>query len=278
MCGIAGIATGRNGSPSHRLDTVERMSATLHHRGPDGGDVWMDRDAGIALAHRRLSIVDLSDAGQQPMHSHGEGLVITYNGEIYNFAGLRPDLEAKGHRFRGHSDTEVMLAAFESYGIEQALHKFAGMFAIGLWDRRERVLHLVRDRLGKKPLFIAVINGALVFASELKALLVYPGFQRKVDARARAMVLRNGWVPDDCCIWEGVFKLPPGTMLSVNIDNVHRETSDSLAAKVKTWWSLSDAAEAGQNNLVTSRNRLFASAWWPTFHSAHFCPGGSIVR
>ena len=253
MCGIAGIATGRNGLASHRLETVERMSAALLHRGPDGGSVWMDRDAGIALAHRRLAIVDLSDAGLQPMHSHGEGLVITFNGEIYNFASLRPDLEAKGHRFSGHSDTEVMLAAFESYGIEQALQKLAGMFAFALWDRRQRVVHLVRDRLGKKPLYVAVINGALAFASELKGLLVYPGFEPKVDTHARAMVLRNGWVPDDSCIWEGVFKLPPGTMLSVEIDGVHRETSASLKAKVKTWWSLSDAAESGQNNLVRAR-------------------------
>jgi asparagine synthase (glutamine-hydrolysing) len=253
MCGIAGIVTGRNGPAAHRLETVERMSSALLHRGPDGGDIWMDRDAGIALAHRRLSIVDLSDAGRQPMHSHSEGLVITYNGEIYNFEDLRPDLEVKGHKFAGHSDTEVMLAAFESYGIERALPKFAGMFAFALWDRRTRIMHLVRDRMGKKPFYVAVINGAMVFASELKALLVYPGFERKIDARARALVLRNGWVPDDCCIWEGVFKLPPGTMLSVDADFIHKETSASLKAKVKTWWSLADAAEAGQNNLVTAR-------------------------
>jgi asparagine synthase (glutamine-hydrolysing) len=253
MCGIAGIVTGRSAPAAHRLDTATQMAAALLHRGPDGGDVWMDRDAGVALAHRRLSIVDLSDAGLQPMHSHGEGLVITYNGEIYNYADLRPALEAKGHQFRGHSDTEVMLAAFESVGIAQALPTFAGMFAIALWDRRQRVIHLVRDRMGKKPLYIAMINGALVFASELKALLVYPGFERKIDARARALVLRNGWVPDDCCIWEGVFKLPPGTMLSVEADTVHKETSASLRAKVKAWWSLADAAEAGQRNLVTSR-------------------------
>src|SRR5204863_1494381 len=120
--------------------------------------VWLDREGGIALGHRRLAIIDLSDAGHQPMLSANESLVLTFNGEIYNFASLRPGLLAKGHRFRSNSDTEVMLAAFESYGIETALKHFSGMFAAGVWDRKYRVLHLVRDRMGKKPLYVALAN------------------------------------------------------------------------------------------------------------------------
>ena len=253
MCGIAGILLAPRRADPSRLAAVGAMATALHHRGPDGGDVWIDREAGVALGHRRLAIVDLSEAGRQPMRSHHGGLVVTYNGEIYNSAELRPGLEALGHRFRGHSDTEVMLAAFESHGIEKALESFAGMFALGLWDRRDRVLHLVRDRLGKKPLYVGLAEGALVFASELKAILAFPGFRRNVDAEALAAMLRHGWVPDDRCIWQGVFKLPPGGMLSVSPSELDGGDSDALRAKVRRWWSLSEVAESGQ------RDRLDAS-------------------
>src|ERR1700730_16860516 len=154
MCGIVGILLAPRRADPRRLVAVDAMATTLSHRGPDGGGVCIDRDAGVALGHRRLPIVDLTDAGHQPMLSHGNSLVMTFNGEVYNFAELRPKLEALGHRFRGHSDSEVMLAAFESFGIEAALRQFAGMFALGLWDRRARVLHLIRDRMGKKPLYV----------------------------------------------------------------------------------------------------------------------------
>src|SRR6516164_10987417 len=192
MCGIAGILL-REGANTRHLSAIEPMLATLHHRGPDGKGIWLDRASGVALGHRRLAIVDLSEAGHQPMLSEDENLVITFNGEIYNFTTLRPGLEAKGHRFRGNSDTEVMLAAFESYGIEAALKQFSGMFAAGIWDRKQRLLHLVRDRLGEKPLYIALADSALLFASELKAILAYPGFDPVVDRRALAMMLRRGW-------------------------------------------------------------------------------------
>ena len=140
MCGIVGILLAPHAVDPRRLAAVETMAATLHHRGPDCSGAWVDHDAGIALGHRRLSIVDLSEAGRQPMLSHSTRLVMTFNGEVYNFAELRPELECLGHRFRGQSDSEVMLSAFESFGIEEALKRFAGMFAIGLWDRKA-VLH-----------------------------------------------------------------------------------------------------------------------------------------
>jgi asparagine synthase (glutamine-hydrolysing) len=250
MCGIVGILLAPHAADPRRLAAIEAMAATLRHRGPDGGGTWMDRDAGLALGHRRLAIVDLSEAGYQPMLSRGEDLVMTFNGEIYNFVDLRRELEAVGHRFRGHSDSEVMLAAFESFGIESALKRFAGMFALGLWDRKQRVLHLVRDRLGKKPLYVAFDRGALLFASELKAIRAFPGFQPTVDSAALAMVLRRGWVPDQHCIWEGVFKLPPGTMLSVCPDDLRMGGSEELRKRVRLWWSLAEIAETGQQRLL----------------------------
>src|SRR6516165_4454891 len=133
MCGIVGILLAPHSDPN-RLTAVEAMASRLHHRGPDGAGVWIDRDAGVGLGHRRLAIVDLSDAGRQPMLSHGEGVVMIFNGEVYNFADLRMQLQAIGHCFRGRSDSEVILAAFESFGIEAALRQFAGMFALGVWD------------------------------------------------------------------------------------------------------------------------------------------------
>jgi asparagine synthase (glutamine-hydrolysing) len=245
MCGIAGILLTRAANPRH-LAAIDAMTATLHHRGPDGEGIWLDRDGGVAFGHRRLAIVDLSEAGHQPMLSNSERLAMTFNGEIYNFAGLRLGLKAKGHRFRGNSDTEVMLAAFESFGIGPALAQFSGMFAAGIWDRKHRALHLVRDRMGKKPLYIALADGALLFASELKAILAYPDFRPTVDTQALAMVLRQGWMPDQHCIWKGVFKLPPGTMLSVRAEDLETASIEGLRARVLPWWSLAAVALDGQ--------------------------------
>lgn len=246
MCGIAGIfLTSRKADP-RRLACIEAMTSSLHHRGPDDSGIWVDCGAGIALGHRRLAIIDLSDEGLQPMQSCSEGLIMTYNGEIYNHAELRQELEAGGEQFRGHSDTEVMLAAFERLGIEPALKRFAGMFALGLWDRKGRILHLARDRMGKKPLYVAVIDGGLLFASELKAILAYPEFRAEVDPKALTMVLQQGWIPDQCCIWRRVFKLPPGAMLSVNVDDLVFTSAERLCKTVHHWWSLARIAEEGQ--------------------------------
>ena len=215
MCGIVGILLAPHAREPRALSAIAEMAATLHHRGPDGDGFWLDSEAGIALGHRRLAIIDLSDAGRQPMLSSSERFVMTFNGEVYNFAELRSKLELKGYRFRGHSDSEVMLAAFEVYGIEAALRQFAGMFALGLWDRKERVLHLVRDRVGKKPLYVAAIDKGLLFASELRAIRAYPGFQPRVNGAALAMALHQGWIADEQCIWEGVFKMRPGAILQI---------------------------------------------------------------
>ncbi|MBV9252332.1 MAG: asparagine synthase (glutamine-hydrolyzing) [Acetobacteraceae bacterium] len=248
MCGITGILISSRVNDPRPLSAINVMTDALLHRGPDDSGIWTDRQAGIALGHRRLAVVDLSEAGHEPMVSHSEHLVMTYNGEVYNFAGLRSELEDAGYRFRGHCDAEVMLAAFEEFGVERALDRFAGMFAFALWDRREHVLHLVRDRIGKKPLYVALVNGALLFASELKAIRAFPGFQPRIDKQALAMVLRHGWVPDQYCIWEGVFKLPPGSILSIRPESLATTDAGQLRAQARRWWSLAEVAEAGQRD------------------------------
>lgn len=252
MCGVAGIFLAQEAADPHHLAAIKTMAATLHHRGPDDSGTWIDLESGIALGHRRLAIVDLSEAGNQPMLSHSEGLAMTFNGEVYNFPELRSKLEELGHRFRGHSDSEIMLAAFESYGIEAALTQFSGMFALGVWDRKDRILHLARDRMGKKPLYVAVVRKGIVFASELKAILAYPGFQPRVNLNALAMVLHHGFVPDHCCIWQDVFKLPPGTMLSVRADDLKKNSAEYLRQRVRRWWSLATIAQEGQQNPITA--------------------------
>ena len=162
MCGIAGFWRDNDDQSTDWLEkTVSTMANTLVHRGPDDSGTWVDRAVGVAFGHRRLSIIDVSKAGHQPMISADGRFIITYNGEIYNFQKLRQQLEKKGHRFRGHSDTEVMLASFVHWGVESCVKKFNGMFAFALWDRQNRQLWLARDRIGEKPLYYGVQNGTL---------------------------------------------------------------------------------------------------------------------
>ena len=243
MCGIVGILVNPLTHPPSRLTAVADMATTLRQRGPDGEGVWMDEASGMALAHRLLAIIDLSDAGAQPMQSNSGFLVMTFNGEVYNFAELRAELEALGHRFCGHSDTEIMLGAFESFGIEPALKRFTGMFALGVWDRKRRVLHLARDRTGKKPLYIAVGKGFLLFASELKAFRSFPGFSPTINRAAVECFLSRGWIPEHECIWEGVFKLPPASLVTVQMSDLNGD-AEALQNRANAYWSLADVAEA----------------------------------
>jgi asparagine synthase (glutamine-hydrolysing) len=205
MCGIAGFYTPE---PSRDAQgTLRRMNDTLAHRGPDAQGEWLDAARGIALAHRRLAIVDLTEEGRQPMRSASGRYTIVFNGEIYNFLRIRADLEMLGHRFRGHSDTEVMLAAFEEWGLEPSLQRFIGMFAFALWDSAQNEMTLARDRLGKKPLYYCLTNGRLIFGSELKALRAFPGFAADVDRQALTLFLRYHYIPAPRTIYEGVRKL-----------------------------------------------------------------------
>lgn len=258
MCGIVGILLAPDAANTKPLRAIGQMTTVLRHRGPDGEGFWTDREAGVAFGHRRLAIVDLSEAGRQPMHSASGRYAITFNGEIYNFRDLRRDLEGAGHHFRGASDTEVMLCAIESWGLDAALRRFAGMFAFGLWDLKTRTLHLARDRMGKKPLYVASTPEALIFASELKAFNSFPNFCPELNLDAAAAMLSKGWVPDDSCIWQGVFKLPPGSVLSVTaVEFAEARNGASLPDRIRHWWSLAEVAAKGrQEPIVGSDEEL----------------------
>src|SRR5712664_338611 len=240
MCGIAGfLDTTLRNSSEHLRATARRMGDTLQHRGPDDAGIWADSAAGIALAHRRLSILDLSPAGHQPMLSASGRYVIVFNGEIYNFQQLREELEKSNNaplRFRGHSDTEVLLACFESWGVEPTLSRVNGMLAFALWDRRERILYLGRDRLGEKPLYSGWMGGVFLFGSELKALRAHHSFEAEINRDALALSLRHSCIPAPHSIYRGVQKLLPGTFLAV--------TSTTLANPTPVpFWSLRRIAE-----------------------------------
>jgi asparagine synthase (glutamine-hydrolysing) len=216
MCGIAGFLTGNSTGIARELAEVSAaMNACLQHRGPDDHGVWIDEECGIALAHRRLSILDLSPAGHQPMVSADGRYVIIYNGEVYSHQPIAAELTARGHKFNGHSDTEVILNAFAANGIEPTLKRMIGMFAIALWDRRDRSLTLIRDRLGIKPLYWAKFGELFLFGSELKALRAHPGWTPKINPRAVAAFMRHNYIPAPHTIYQGVHKLEPGSVLTL---------------------------------------------------------------
>ena len=221
MCGITGFLTSSTEAEFEMKLLAARMADRLVHRGPDDSGVWVDCKAGVALGHRRLSILDLSPDGHQPMHSESGRYVIVFNGEVYNFEELRSTLGSMGHGFRGHSDTEVMLAAMEEWGFDEALAHFNGMFAFAVWDRQERELHLVRDRLGEKPLYCGWMGQTFLFGSELKALAAHPEFKDEVDRDALALYLRYNCIPAPYSIYRGIKKLPPATKLTVSVSNLH---------------------------------------------------------
>lgn len=216
MCGIAGLFDLRS-APRETAPAAAAhgMADSMRHRGPDGHGAWGDTAAGIGLAHRRLAIVDLTPTGAQPMHSADGRFVITYNGEVYNFQDLRAELAGHGHMFRGSSDTEVMLAAFTQWGVIEAVKRFVGMFAFAVFDRHQRTLHLVRDRVGVKPLYWTIQNGTLLFGSELRALMAHPSFRRDVDPDAFAAVTAYSYVPSPATVFRNVHKLQPGAILSI---------------------------------------------------------------
>ncbi len=229
MCGIAGIVLTDRSQPVSEA-RIRAMCDRLKHRGPDDQGVWTREGAG--LGHSRLSIIDLSPLGHQPMASADGRYLITYNGEVYNFLDLRAELEVLGHQFRGGSDTEVMLASFVEWGIERAVARFLGMFALAVWDREKRTLYLVRDRMGVKPLYWSLHQGLLLFGSELKALMAHPGWRGEVDREAIAAFVRHSYVPGPATIFRDVHKLGPGTILSLDASGVPR---------IEAYWSLRGA-------------------------------------
>ncbi|RMD79436.1 MAG: asparagine synthase (glutamine-hydrolyzing) [Gammaproteobacteria bacterium] len=243
MCGFAGILDPKrrwDGAGMGRL--ASSMAEALAHRGPDDAGVWTDAEAGIALGHRRLAVMDLSPAGRQPMVSASGRYVIAYNGEIYNFRELRAELERAGRApaWRGHSDTEVLLAGFEAWGVEATLRRAVGMFAFALWDATERALWLARDRMGEKPLYYGWVAGSLAFSSELKALRRVPGWRGEVDRAALALFLRHNYVPAPWSIHRDVRKVPPGHLVRFDAGAVPGHWPE-----LRPYWSLTEIADRG---------------------------------
>lgn len=238
MCGIAGFWTPGPfaGDP---IEILRGMGDSICHRGPDDHGYWFDGRHGVGFAHRRLSILDLSAVGHQPKKSRSGRFVIAFNGEIYNFRELRHELASRGAEFEGTSDTEVMLAAFEEWGVLDAVKRFTGMFAVALWDSRDARLWLVRDRMGEKPVYFGWFSGTLLFGSELKALRAHPAWRAEIDRGALAEFLRFGYVPGPGSIYSGVGKLPPGTAVSWG------PADASTAGRHQTYWSARDMAQAG---------------------------------
>lgn len=243
MCGIAGyFSLGKTVSETH----VRQMVKKIQHRGPNGIGFWCDQRERIALGHCRLSVIDLSDAGQQPMVSKDGRLILVFNGEIYNHRTLRVEIDAAGWRFgwKGHSDTETLLAALQLWGVENTLKRLNGMFAFALWDRNRHVLTLARDRIGEKPLYYGWSEDSFLFGSELKALTTHPQWKGDIDRDVLASYLRHGYVPDPYCIYQGISKLPPAHWV---------EIENGVVRNPNCYWSLSSVATRPQRREPTSQ-------------------------
>jgi len=249
MCGLTGLWTASN--KCGLSDNVEAMTQSLYHRGPDAGSVWVDEPEGIAVGHRRLAILELTEQGAQPMHSFCGRYVIVFNGEIYNHLTLRANLEASGHNplWKGHSDTETLLAAFSVWGVTSTLQRAVGMFAFALWDKKECCLTLARDRFGEKPLYYGWLGtGAdqvFVFGSELKALRACPGFNNAVNRSALALYFQYCYVPAPYSIYEHIFKLQSGSMLTL-----HKGGITNRNVCIEPYWKMSDAVQKGGANPI----------------------------
>jgi len=239
VCGITGFI----GGSTFESTVAERMARQIKSRGPDDAGVWADNKASIALAHRRLSILDLSPAGHQPMSSPCGRYVLVFNGEIYNHLKIRTELENSGGNFAwiGHSDTETLLAALRHWGVQSTLERLNGMFAFALWDKKEGMLFLARDRMGEKPLYYGVIGRTFLFGSELKALKVHPDWRGEIDRSALTLFLRHNYIPAPWCIYTGIKKLPAAHYVVV------RDKGLSVSEPI-CYWDLRKVAESGVNN------------------------------
>ncbi len=239
MCGITGIAAFKDNS----IENIESMNAAIIRRGPDAGDYWIDEDAHVILGHRRLSIIDLSEAGSQPFISRSGRYVMVYNGEIYNAEDIRREIEDSSDEainWKGHSDTEVLIEAIEKWGMSAALRKCRGMWAIALYDRENRCISLARDRMGEKPLYYGVVNGQFVFASTINAIKAIKGFNNRINRDVLDTYFTYGYIPAPYSIYEDICKLPQGEILTVTAPFEKWETY--------AYYSIEEVAVAGQNN------------------------------
>lgn len=253
MCGLTGYITGTSGNKRPDLQAIGRgMNDTIRHRGPDAHDLWIDAEAGVVLAHRRLAIIDLSSEGRQPMTSRSERYVIVYNGEIYNYLDLKKELENQNVKFRGRSDTEILLAAIEVYGLNQTLQKINGMYAFALWDRKNRTMHFARDRFGKKPLYVGWAGKSLVFGSELKSLRAHPDFKAQINEETLSLYMKYGYVPAPYCIYKNVWSIPAGHRLSVQTEPL--VSSENLADLMEAHWNHLRALEEAKSKIDPGEN------------------------
>lgn len=260
MCGLTGYCSN---SPIKAKETLIAMADAIRHRGPDDSGYWHDDEAGIGLAHRRLSILDLSPAGHQPMTSPSGRFILVFNGEIYNHLEIRGELERSGNapNWRGHADTETMLAGFEAWGIEATVQRAVGMFAVAVWDKEKRALTLARDRMGEKPLYYGWNRGTFLFASELKSLRNYPGFDSEVNRDSITLLLRHNYIPAPHSIHKGIFKLVPGFLLTLqgrafntcpwDINEPPFKEFKADGVSLRPYWSLRDVAEQGQSRFFS---------------------------
>lgn len=242
MCGIAGFCNF-HGSVKMQEENLEKMKQRMLHRGPDAGGSYVSEDGKVALGHRRLSIVDLSEAGLQPMKSHSGRYVMVYNGEIYNYKKLSQKLleEKKVDRFRGTSDSEVILEAFEAYGVEETIAQCKGMFAIALYDTKEQKLYLLRDRIGEKPLYYGFMGDTFVFASDVACIAALDGFQNPIHKDVLGIYFIHGYIPAPYSIYENIYKLEPGRILEIK--------SPFNKYDISTYWSIKEVAQHGQEHL-----------------------------
>lgn len=238
MCGIVGFCNLKG----NQSKNIERMKERMYHRGPDAGGSYFSEDGSVVLGHRRLSIVDLSDNGAQPMKSHSGRYVIAFNGEIYNYKKISDKLltEKKVDKFRSTSDTEVLLEAFEAYGVEETIRLCKGMFAISLYDTQEKILYLLRDRVGEKPLYYGMVNGSFVFASDIGCISVLEGFNNSINRKVLDLYFVHGYIPAPYSVYENIYKLEPGTALEIKFP--------FNKWKVSSYWSMKEAAKKGQQN------------------------------
>lgn len=255
MCGISGFFSDK---AVHGQQILAAMADGISHRGPDDSGYWTEVEAGVGLAHRRLSVLDLSPAGHQPMHSPSGRFVIVFNGEIYNHLEIRKEIPDRAIPWRGHSDTETLLAGFDAWGIEATLKKAVGMFAMSVWDKTERTLTLARDRLGEKPLYYGWNRGVLLFASELKSLRAFPGFEADINRDALTLMLRHCYIPTPYSIYRGIYKLWPGAMLTIcqgksmscpwEPDSPPFEAYRNNGVRLDWYWNSKEVAEKNQSH------------------------------
>ena len=246
MCGLAGF-WGCDFDQNQACKILNEMGLALAHRGPDDKGIFFDQNQGLGIAHRRLSVLDLSSAGSQPMTSKNNRFVISYNGEIYNHLEIRKELNEESSQvidWNGHSDTETILAAIEIWGTKETLKKLTGMFAFALWDKEFKTLILARDRIGEKPLYYGVQNGCLMFSSELKALKKHPYFDGEINRKSLALYFKSGFIPSPHSIYKGIFKLPQSSFIEFKKNDLDLKN----LKKPKFYWSLENVISEGQNN------------------------------